>query len=437
MPDRRQYSLMTSSFNPTPVQFTDFVPAKASIDSFSRALSRMEERKRKADEKSSAMDVAFGAMRDKLHNDKETLQWFDNRVKQYKEDVESYAQLGDYGNALRSATLLAGQAAKDGEILDRIEANTEYQKGLDILKKKVSDGKISQETFNWYKDKHYQYDYNEIRDDDGNITGGYLATDTNNTPLDDISWESMVSLAYKLITTKKGSNTLKYQIENKTNSSVYSQVGTDSKGNPNYILTAPNTSEGRVSTNDIDSEIKFEDIVSNLREILRDPGRNAQLNQAFEVAKYSFEQLENKLKDYKSHNAEYYGLSEEEYETKVNNLQQQVDFQAQYMKDNGSIISFENYVANKINNSQYAKTLAHRHYKNLNVYDYGYGISGASSSSSNNKGEHTNKNDSYKTSVVELPKNEETNELISSIRKSIDKQCNRLATDGQDNNTKK
>lgn len=401
MGNRNKYSLLTANFNPTPMQFGEFTPAKASIDSFSRALSRMEERKRKADEKSSAMDVTFGEFRSKLHNDKETLKWFDDRVKQYKAQVEGYAQIGDYGNAIRSATLLAGQAAKDGEIMDRIKANGEYQQALDKLKNRVGKG-ISQQTYNYFKDNFFKYSYNEIKDEDGNVIGGSLGTNLDKQPVDDVKWENLVSLAFQLKTPNKHSNKYAYTIDNKTGDRVYSAVGANKDGSTKYVGTDPYMAQGKQSTNTLEGEVTFADITANLNELMGDPERLEQLNQAFEVSKYSFEQLREQLEDYKSHDASFYGLTETEYNDKVKNLQQRYDFESKYMMLNNSEIDFKNYVANKIYQNQFAKSLAYKHYSTMNIYDYGYNVAKASGSGSGNNDGDKVYEDKYNSSVVEM-----------------------------------
>lgn len=401
MGNRNKYNLLTANFNPTPMQFGEFTPAKASIDSFSRALSRMEERKRKADEKSSAMDVAFGEFRSKLHNDKETLKWFDDRVKEYKSQVDGYAQIGDYGNAIRSATLLAGQAAKDGEIMDRIKANSEYQQALDKLKTRVGKD-ISQQTYNYFKDNFFKYSYNEIKDEDGNVIGGSLGTNLDKQPVADISWENLVNLAFKLKTPNKYSNKYGYAIDNKTGDKVYSAVGTNKDGSTNYVGTDPYSAQGKQSQNTLEGEVTFADITANLNALMGDPERLEQLNQAFEVSKYSFEQLREQLEDYKSHDASFYGLTETEYNDKVKNLQQRYDFESKYMMLNNSEIDFKNYVANKVYQNQFAKSLAYRHFNTMNIYDYGYNVAKASGSGGDGGNGYHIHEDNYKSSNVDM-----------------------------------
>ena len=85
------------------------------------SLAKLEERERTANEKISAMDVAFGDIRSKLHQDKETLQWFNDFSNKYKDQVASYARLGDYGNAINAAVRLGGEAANDAELIGRLK----------------------------------------------------------------------------------------------------------------------------------------------------------------------------------------------------------------------------------------------------------------------------------------------------------------------------
>lgn len=163
-----QLSLKTAQVNPVTWQPIEYKPMQEDMNLLANSFARMEERRKTANEKISAMDIAFGEMRSKLHQDAETLNWFDNWSKGIKDQVQQAAQFGNYGEAINSAVRLAGEAAKNGELIDRIKTNEQYQ---NWIKKLDNDNTINQVTKDRLKAQN-PYTFTPIIDKNGIYLGG-------------------------------------------------------------------------------------------------------------------------------------------------------------------------------------------------------------------------------------------------------------------------
>lgn len=157
----KQATLNQGSF--TPIVYT---PQVEDMTILQKSLAQREARQESASEKQTAVDVALAQVEDKLNpNEKE---WFANYKGDIQQQIQEQIDLGDYGSAIRTANRMAGKAASDSQILDRIKANEVYQQAK---KEVIARNDISQDTKDWWLDTH-QYSYTDKYDADGNVIGG-------------------------------------------------------------------------------------------------------------------------------------------------------------------------------------------------------------------------------------------------------------------------
>lgn len=123
----RQYSLNKANIQFTPLQGVEYKPMEYNMGHLADSLNRMEERERKATEEQSKLDVTFAKIKEQLHQDDETQQWFHDWEKKQRATIEGFAQLGDYSNAIKYASNMASSALDDGELQARIKTNQQYE----------------------------------------------------------------------------------------------------------------------------------------------------------------------------------------------------------------------------------------------------------------------------------------------------------------------
>lgn len=352
----RKYGLDIPNFTPATFQGTVYTPQQEDMSLLANSMRQLEERQRTAAEKASAMDLAFANVRSKLHQDKETMAWFDNYVNKYKNKVDSYARIGDYGNAINAAIRLAGEARNDAGLEARIRANEEYEEIDKIQKARVREGKISQNTYDWWKaTKGYKFD--ELKDDNGNVIGGTLAT-KDSEPLDDLDIVTLSAQAFKLITPQKGSTTNKWDNKYSNQGEASRLVG---KGKNAIELETGEYYDTSGQKTSAYEKVNIKDIKANLAELAKRNGSLEQMKQGLAVAKFSLEkakQERDRLEE-ELNVAKVKGEDITELEEKFNDADQFYEQKLKDMSSNGSIIDFDEYYARQITDNLFAKNLAY------------------------------------------------------------------------------
>lgn len=336
-----QLSLKTAQVNPVTWQPIEYKPMQEDMNLLANSFARMEERRRTANEKISAMDTAFGEMRSKLHQDAETLKWFDNWSKGLKDQVQQAAQFGNYGEAINSAVRLAGEASKSGELIDRIKTNEQYQE-LDNAQKARVNKTISQDTYNWWKQNN-PYKFKPIVDGFGNVTGGEEIDFS--APYDDINFAGLYDAAFKLISPDKN----EVSRSSRRDSSTSDETGSRGGG------SASSSTQSYV-------RVKKEDILKNVQELIALlPNGINQVEQSYEVYKYKTQQLNNELSNLESElttlvegTTEYNNKNKE-----IEDLKSQINKREQLMTSNGGPISYEEYYTRMLANEVFPESLAY------------------------------------------------------------------------------
>lgn len=171
MPEIVPISLKTIQFNPytfTPVGYNAQSPDLSILE---KSLANREKRMTDAYSQQAARNIQLGEIETKL-NPAES-QWINDYKKDINQQIQNSIDLGDFGNAIRTATSLAGKVANDSAILSRIDANQKYQDWRNNIQQRVDKGEISQDAAKWAIATN-PYQFEETKDIYGNIIGGNL-----------------------------------------------------------------------------------------------------------------------------------------------------------------------------------------------------------------------------------------------------------------------
>lgn len=230
MPTRNNNRQQTVGWTPAVFQGEEWSPTPFDYSVMERSLARQEERQNKATQQISAVKVALGQAREKLHRDDATLQWFDEKANQIEQNLQDYANVGDFAGAINRAIQEAGDLATDAELAGHIRNNSEYQQQMKELDDMVNKNIISNATANWIR-KENPYSINFKRDGDGNVIGTE-EWKFKEKPVADLDINKFIEEAFKSINPD--------QISGSVASNVYDSQGNLVRRNPNINQSIPN-----------------------------------------------------------------------------------------------------------------------------------------------------------------------------------------------------
>ena len=321
----KQATLPQNSFVPQV-----YTPQTADVSLLANSLAQREARM----EKASAQEAAFNETASKLEtlvnpNEK---QWVYNYLNKQSEGFKNALDAGDYGAAVRQATIAGSNLLKNPEAMGRIQAQEQFKKEQDRQQARVTSGDIKQSTYEWWLNNN-PYKYEDVKDTNGNIIGGtqYIS---ETVPVKDIDFAAQAYAAFKLINPYKN-----------TKITGFDNAGQD------YNDTE-NTSWSRSSkTSNSRERITKEQILAVMDQLVKsNPDGYRAVEQAFNVAQYDLQKLQDKYK-------KAYDLDPNSDDVK--NLKEQLDERKQLMFNNGSPISYKEYYARMVTNELYAQNLAY------------------------------------------------------------------------------
>lgn len=332
-------NLKTAQLNPAVFTPSQYAYQAADMSILERSLAQREARMKEATQSKSAIDRTLGEIEMKL-NPSET-EWFEGYKTDIKNQIQSSIDSGDYGAAIRNATLLAGSTVQDPRILGRIRAQEAYQKELQTQQARRDRREISQNTYDWWVSNN-KYSYTDNKDINGNYIEG-SPWEASYRPVNDINWVEQATTAFKLITPKKK---------------------TTSKGGGYNTVNVDGTSEGnKWNKSDATESITVEDILGNIDELLSSTSDGyRQAEQAYDVAIFDLNRLQK----------EYDSMSDDNPEKDV--IGEKLDARKQLLYKNGSPINYKEYYARMITNNHYANTLSYEwtvnSHENFDSNDY-------------------------------------------------------------------
>ena len=321
----KQATLPQNSFVPQV-----YTPQTADVSLLANSLAQREARM----EKASAQEAAFNETASKLEtlvnpNEK---QWVYDYLNKQSEGFKNALDAGDYGAAVRQATIAGSNLLKKPEAMGRIQAQEQFKKEQDRQQARVTSGDIKQSTYEWWLNNN-PYKYEDVKDANGNIIGGtqYIS---ETVPVKDIDFAAQAYAAFKLINPYKN-----------TKITGFDNAGQDYNDTENISWSrSGKTSNSR-------ERITKEQILAVMDQLVKsNPDGYRAVEQAFNVAQYDLQKLQDKYE-------KAYTLDPNSDDVK--NLKEQLDERKQLMFNNGSPISYKEYYARMVTNEAYARNLAY------------------------------------------------------------------------------
>ena len=291
--NRNRLSLNTVDFQPTVLTPIEFRPVEQDYSILERATAKQEERKEKAVTQQSLVKQALGKAREQLHQDDETLAWFDAKARKIEDDIKTASEVGDYATALQTGIEAAGDITNDTELNARKRTNAQYKEEYERQRQRIGKG-IGQATFDWWV-KTNPYTHENIHDKEGRVTG---AQDwkAENTPVDDLNASQLAFTAFKLLSPEK------------SNSSGSSNVKPGTEKEYNELTSG--------YTNNYE-KISVDRIYTNINEIMgSDPNNWRAARQGFQVALNELDKLKEERDAYEV-GSEEYNLKNQQYEDQL------------------------------------------------------------------------------------------------------------------------
>lgn len=168
MAKQNSYSLQTVIPEFTPFKALEFTPTVADANILQRSLAQQEEREQNATKSLAEANKVFATMRSQLHQDKGTMDRFDEWQRNKMDRLYQLRNL-DPDRAFKEATLLGTEVVNDAEMQGRIRNNADFTE----WEKKVKDNSnIRQVTKDRLLEQENDRFTSELEFDDfGNVTG--------------------------------------------------------------------------------------------------------------------------------------------------------------------------------------------------------------------------------------------------------------------------
>lgn len=168
-----QLSINAQGFNPrlntTQFKGAVFTPQTPNMSILQRSIRQREEREQSAVDAYSNLNLVISNYRPLLHNDVETLTWFDDITETYLDNVQRYISMGFMNDAKILAVRYQGMLANNAELSARIRTNQEYEQiKTSIISRHDIDSSLKERWLN-----ENQYRFVPIKDEKGNVIGGY------------------------------------------------------------------------------------------------------------------------------------------------------------------------------------------------------------------------------------------------------------------------
>lgn len=338
----KQATLPQSSF--TPIVYT---PQTEDLNLLQRSLAQLEARQTSAAEQQAKFNETATKLQTLVNPEEK--QWVYDYINKQSAGFKNSIESGDYGAALRQATIAGSNLLSTPEAIGRIKAQEEYQQEVKTQQARRDKGEISQNTYDWWMTNN-PYKYEDTYDKNGNIIGGSSFV-AKSRPVADINWAAQAQAAFKMITPYKNSK------------SVQSSKSSSSTTNGN----GSSSSNSSGSSHQVE-KVSKQDILDNIEELLSaTPDGYRQAEQAFDVANFETNKMIQQYQELIAKNPD---------SEKARIMGQKLEARRKLMYKNGSPINYKEYYARMITNNLYADKLA---------YEWHTDTTSSSISSSSNK----------------------------------------------------
>lgn len=161
-------TLKTVNVAPQQYQFQSFTPQQVDMSLLANSMQKKEERINNADKQRAIVENSLGAIRERINTaDPTVAKRFKAKVDSIMNTIDSYSNIGRYGDAIREATRAAGNLANDEELQGMIKTNKQYQDAIASIKSNPYLSSMTKER--WLATNSYKF--NSIKDESGNIIG--------------------------------------------------------------------------------------------------------------------------------------------------------------------------------------------------------------------------------------------------------------------------
>lgn len=346
----KQATLAQGSF--TPIVYTS---QTEDLSLLQRSLAQLEARQTSAAEQQAKFNETVAKLQTLVNPEEK--QWVYNYINKQSAGFKSSIESGDYGAALRQATVAGSNLLSTPEAMGRIRAQEEYQKEVKTQQARRDKGEISQNTYDWWMTNN-PYKYEDTYDKNGNIIGGSSFV-AESRPVADINWAAQAQAAFKMITP--------YKKTTGGTDSVTSDKPGDKVGD-HIVSNEYGYSASGGGTHTIEKVTK-QQILDNIETLLSStPDGYRQAEQAFDVATYETTKM---VKQYEEL------IRKDPTSEQVKNLGQKLEARRKLMYKNTSPIDYKEYYARMITDNAFAKGLA---------YDWRTDITQSSSTTSKQSG---------------------------------------------------
>lgn len=346
----KQATPLQGSF--TPIVYT---PQTEDLSLLQRSLAQLEARQTSAAEQQAKFNETAAKLQ-ALVNPEEK-QWVYDYINKQSAGFKNSIESGDYGAALRQATVAGHNLLSTPEAMGRIKAQEEYQQEIKTQQARRDRKEISQNTFDWWMANN-PYKYEDTYDNNGNIIGGSSFV-AESRPVADINWAAQAQAAFNMITPYK-------KTTGGTNSVTSDKLGDKVGGN--IVSSEYGYSASSGGTYKVEKVTK-QQILDNINNLLSStPDGYRQAEQAFDVATYETNKM---VKQYNEL------IAKDPTSEQAKNLGQKLEARRKLMYKNGSPIDYKEYYARMVTDNAFAEGLA---------YDWRTDVTQSSSTTSRQSG---------------------------------------------------
>lgn len=330
-------------------QFNPFVytPVKEDMSLLANSLAQQEARENAATEQMSKFNTVATQL-ETLVNPKEN-EWVQDYIEKSSKSFKDSIAAGNYSTAMKQAVLAGSNLMKAPEAVGRIKAQENFKKELDLQRKRLEEGKIRKETYDWWlKQNPYKYEDEIIN---GKIIGG-TENPITFTPVNDIDMDNVTMLAFKFIN-PDSTNT------QNTWSKESNKEGDTIGKKPNQVVVGKNITEARSGTRQHSKkQITTNDILKIIPQIVRNmPDGYAAIEQRYKV---EVDKLRSMRDDYDRLKAQYEANPTESLRQELENQEGMINVRAKaFCRTNNKIPKYEEFFANEIAQNLLAEGLAH------------------------------------------------------------------------------
>ena len=314
----------------TPIQgsFTPIVytPQTEDLSLLQRSLAQLEARQTSAAEQQAKFNETAAKLQ-ALVNPEEK-QWVYDYINKQSAGFKNSIESGDYGAALRQATVAGSNLLSTPEAIGRIRAQEEYQQEVKTQQARRDRKEISQNTYDWWMTNN-PYKYEDTYDKNGNIIGGSSFV-AESRPVTDINWAAQAQAAFQMISPYKRSITK----------------------NPSSLGDVTNVENSKLDGySHATQRINKQDIIDNIEFLLAStPDGYRQAEQAFDVATFEIEKMKERYKEL---------IAKDPNNNETKTLGQKLELRRKFMYNNGSPIDYKEYYARMVTDNLYADKLAY------------------------------------------------------------------------------